>query len=91
MKLNKFVITIVLIALLSAIFGAGGTKPALAEAAFLDDIAGISAWYTFECVPTLEVTCPALSDFANVIYDVEVLTDYFIIGSVAIDDYAGCV
>ena len=88
MKRNKFVIAIVLIALLSAVFGAGGTKPALAEAAFLDDVAGISAWYTFECVPTLEVLCPELADFASVIYGVEVQTDDSIIGSVAIDGYA---
>jgi hypothetical protein len=83
MKRNKFVIAIVLIALLSAFFGAGGTKPALAEAAFLDDVAGIAAYAQVTPGENFLVNAQSACDGA-----LEVDTETYFICSVLIDGYA---
>ena len=80
MKKNKFVIAIVLIALLSAFFGAGGTQPALAEATTLADVAGLTAWYNAGVTIT-----PAafISGFSTVEYQ----TADLVVGTVDIPVY----
>jgi hypothetical protein len=89
MKNSKFIVAIVLIALLSAFFGAGGTKTALAETAFLDDVAGIAAYTQVTAGETFladaQTACP-VDEFLAPVFEV-VGADYFIC-SVAIEGYA---
>jgi hypothetical protein len=89
MKRNRFVIAIVLIALLSAFFGAGGVKPAMAETAYLDDVAGISAYAQVtpgvNFLVDAQLACPTDELGEPVL---EAVGDGYFICSVTIDGYA---
>ena len=83
MKKSKFVNAIVMIALLSAFFGAGGVKPALAETAFLDDVAGIAAYALVDAgenfLADAKLACPTVP---------EVDADEYFICAVPIEGYS---